>query len=51
MLKAVYGKTVMKKSAVFDWHKWFKEERKGVKNDGRSGCSKLIECEKIRVCK
>jgi hypothetical protein len=37
MLTEAYGADAMKKSSVFDWHKRFKEGRKDVKDDERTG--------------
>jgi ribosomal protein S5 len=40
MLSEVYGGKAIKKSSVFEWHKWFKEGRKNVKDNERSGSPK-----------
>jgi hypothetical protein len=37
LLIMTYGEYAMKKSSVFEWHKWFKEEREKVQEDPRSG--------------
>ena len=37
ILTVAYGEYAMKKSSVFEWHKWFKEEREKVQEDPRSG--------------
>jgi hypothetical protein len=40
MLTEACGADAMKKSSVFEWHKWFKEGREDVKDDRRTGCLK-----------
>lgn len=35
ILKEAYGEAAILKSAVLEWHKWFKEEREDVEDDGR----------------
>jgi hypothetical protein len=37
MLTEVYGADAMKTPSVFEWHKRFKEGRKAVRDDKRSG--------------
>lgn len=37
LLKEAYGKEVMSRARVFDWHKRFKEGREDVRDDARSG--------------
>lgn len=37
LLKEAYGDEVMSRARVFDWHKRFKEGRKDVRDDARSG--------------
>ena len=37
LLTVVYGEYAMKKSRVFEWHRWFKEGREDVQDDPRSG--------------
>jgi len=37
LLTVIYGEYVMKKSSVFEWHRWFKEGREDVQDDTRSG--------------
>jgi len=37
LLTVAYGEYAMKKSNVFEWHKWFKEEQEDVQADPRSG--------------
>jgi len=37
MLSEAYGEEAMKKSSVFEWHKWFKEGHENVEDDERSG--------------
>jgi hypothetical protein len=32
-----YGEYAMKKSSVFEWHRWFREGQEDVHNDPRSG--------------
>jgi hypothetical protein len=39
VLSEAYGKEGMKKSSVFEWHKWFKEGCENVEDDERSGRS------------
>jgi len=37
LLTVAYGEYAMKKSSVFDWHRWFKKGREDVQDDPRSG--------------
>ena len=37
ILILAYGKYAMKKSSVFEWHRWFKEGQGDVQDDARSG--------------
>jgi hypothetical protein len=37
LLKVAYGEYAMKNSSVFEWHRQFKEGRKDVQDDPRSG--------------
>ena len=37
LLTVVYGEYAVKKSSVFEWHRWFKEGRENVQDDPRSG--------------
>jgi len=37
LLTVAYGEYAMKKSSVFEWYSWFKEEREDVQDDPRSG--------------
>jgi len=37
ILILAYGENDMKKSSVFEWHRWFKEGQENVKDDPRSG--------------
>jgi len=37
LLTVAYGEYSMKKSSVFEWHRWFKEGREDVQDDPRSG--------------
>jgi hypothetical protein len=37
LLTVAYGEYAMKKSNVFEWPKWFKEERGDVQADPKSG--------------
>jgi hypothetical protein len=37
LLTVVYGEYAIKKSSVFEWHRWFKEGREHVQDDPRSG--------------
>ena len=37
LLTVAYGEYAMKKSSVFEWHRWFKEGREDVQNNPRSG--------------
>jgi hypothetical protein len=41
LLTVAYGEYNMKKWSVFEWHWWFKEGQEDVKNDPRSGQSKM----------
>jgi hypothetical protein len=36
-LTLAYGEYVMKKSSVFEWHRWFKEGQEDVQDKPRSG--------------
>jgi hypothetical protein len=38
MLSKAYGGEIMKKSSVFEWHKWFKEGHENVEDNESSGC-------------
>jgi hypothetical protein len=33
MLSKAYGREAMKKSSVFDWHKWFKQGHEDVEDE------------------
>jgi len=37
LLTVAYGEYAKKKSSVFEWHRWFKEEREDVHDDPRCG--------------
>ena len=37
LLTVAYGEYAMKKSSVFEWHRWFKEGREDVQNNPRNG--------------
>jgi hypothetical protein len=37
VLSKAYGGEAMKKSNVFEWHKWFREGCKNMKDNERSG--------------
>jgi len=41
LLTVAYGEYAMKKSSVFEWHRWFKEGREDVQDDTRSGQPKM----------
>jgi len=43
MLSDAYGREAVKKSSVFQWHKWFREGCKNVEDDEISGHSNLKE--------
>jgi hypothetical protein len=43
VLSEAYGGEAMKKSHVFEWHKWFTEGFENVENDERCGCPSLTE--------
>jgi hypothetical protein len=47
MLSRVYGGEAVKKSRVFEWHKWFKEGRDYVENDERMVIQDLTEAIKV----
>ena len=38
MLNTAYGDVAMKRATCFRWHKRFKNGRRSVENDERSGC-------------
>jgi len=40
LLTVAYGEYTMKKSSVFEWHRWFKEGREDVQDDTRRGQQK-----------
>jgi hypothetical protein len=37
VLTVAYGKYAMKKSSVFEWHRWFKEGQEDVQDYPRTG--------------
>jgi len=40
LLTDAYGEYAMKKSSVFEWHRWFKEGREDVQDDQEVGSQK-----------
>ena len=39
MLQTAFGASSMNRAWVFEWHKWFKEGRESLRDDGR--CKKV----------
>ena len=37
LLTVAYGEYAVRKSSVFEWHRWFKEGREGAHDSPRSG--------------
>jgi hypothetical protein len=36
ILTLAYGEYALKKSIIFEWHRWFKDEQEDVQDDPRS---------------